>query len=270
VLARAKAPRPPLDGFVEILWSYDGYSTPHAQERLMPMGTAELVINLGEDESRVYDWRDTSRCTCLPGAIVVGAHGQPFVIDTAEQQSVVGAHFAAGGAFPFFGVDASELTDRHVPLEALWGVPATRRLRERLLETKPGAARLDVLEAALVERLRKPPARHPAVAFALGAFERGAASVRALTDETGYSPRRFIELFSSEVGLTPKLYHRLFRFQSVIARVRRARTDWVQVALDAGYFDQAHLIRDFRAFSGFTPREYVASMSEHQNHVPLK
>jgi AraC-like DNA-binding protein len=264
---RARIPRAPLDGFVALIWLYEGVSRAHARESVLPSGTTELVINLGEDETRVYDDHD---CRRLPGALVVGAHARPFVIDTAEQAAVIGAHFHAGGAVPFLGVDAGSLRDRHVPLECLWGVAAVRRLRQQLLESRAPESRLSLLERALVARLRRPPARHPAVAHALGALDGGGVGVQTIVAEAGYSARRFISLFTDEVGLTPKLYQRVRRFQRLLDRIRHGRRDWVTLALDSGFFDQAHLIRDFREFSGLTPRRYLASGGEWQNHVPIR
>jgi methylphosphotriester-DNA--protein-cysteine methyltransferase len=157
-----------------------------------------------------------------------------------------------------------------VPLEALWGVAAARRLREQLLAAPTPEARLLLAEAALVARLGAPPARHPAVTHALARLDGGDVGVRAVVADAGYSARRFISLFTDAVGLTPKLYQRVRRFQQLLARIRHGRRDWVALALDSGFFDQAHLIRDFRAFSGLTPRAYLAAGGEWQNHVPLR
>ena len=96
---------------------------------------------------------------------------------------------------------------------------------------------------------------------------RGIADV---TDAVGMSQRRFLERFRSEVGMAPKLFARVQRFQAVIETVHTlSEVSWAEVAADCGYFDQAHFIHDFRAFSGFTPSAYLAAKGEHRNHVPL-
>jgi transcriptional regulator GlxA family with amidase domain len=128
-----------------------------------------------------------------------------------------------------------------------------------------------LLETALLRQLAKPLAWHPAVAYALREF-RGAdrSPVAAVREQTGLSERRFIELFRQQVGLAPKLYCRVRRFQSAIRRIPIGRAvDWADVALACGYFDQAHLIHDFRAISGLSPGEYADLRTEHLNHVPL-
>ncbi|MEN3338317.1 MAG: hypothetical protein V7647_1993 [Acidobacteriota bacterium] len=91
-----------------------------------------------------------------------------------------------------------------------------------------------------------------------------------MTSAVGLSERRFIDRFRTEVGLTPKLFCRVRRFQEVVRRVHRARAvNWSSVALSCGYFDQAHFINDFQAFSGLSPTTYLARKGDHQNHVPL-
>jgi AraC-like DNA-binding protein len=264
-------PAPPLSDFVALLWLYEGYQQPHKKERLLPDGSMELVINLNEDLTRVYDPHKPEEFRTLRGSIMVGAHSEFFVIDTAEQHSVAGVHFKPGGAFPFFDLPAGELRNMLVSLEDLWGRLANQ-LRERLLEAGSAESRLRVLEQALLERAADRLERHPAVAFALQEF-RGAPHSRMIADVTGQiglSAKRFIQVFSDEVGLTPKLFCRVRRFQRVLRRIGTGRTvEWAAVAADCGYFDQAHFIRDFRAFSGINPSTYMAGRTEHLNHVPL-
>lgn len=264
-------PAPPLSEFVELLWLYEGYQQPHAKERLLPDGSMELVINLNEDLTRVYDPHDTQEFRTLRGPVMVGAHSEFFVIDTAEQHSVAGVHFKPGGAFPFLDVPAGELHNTLVSLEDLWGSMAGQ-LRERLLEAATPAGKLRVLEQALLARAADRLARHPAVAFALREF-RGAPhthTIAEVTGQIGLSAKRFIEVFSGEVGLTPKLFCRVRRFQRVLRRIGAGRpVEWAAVAADCGYFDQAHFIHDFRAFSGINPSTYIAHCTEHLNHVPL-
>jgi len=264
-------PAPPLSEFVELLWLYEGYQQPHSKERLLPDGSMELVINLNDDLTRVYDPHDTEKLRTLRGSVVVGAHSEFFVIDTAEQHSVVGVHFKPGGAFPFLGLPASELRNALVSLEDLWGGLAGE-LRERLLEAGRPQAKLRVLEQVLLARAAARLERHPAVAFALHQFH-GLPHTRTIAEVTGQiglSAKRFIQVFSGEVGLTPKLFCRVRRFQRVLRHIGAGRpVEWAAVAVDCGYFDQAHFIRDFRAFSGINPTAYISQRTEHLNHVPL-
>jgi AraC-like DNA-binding protein len=270
MLLLAHKPLPPLSGFVDLMWLCEDYAASHEKERLLPDGTVELVINLREDRIKVYDSHQPERFHTIPGCVVSGPRSEFFVIDTEGASATVGVHFRPGGAFPFLGMPPSELNNQSVALEHLWGA-ASSRLRERLLEAGTVAAKFQALESTLLEQLAKPLQRHPAMAFALKqfcGFEQ--PPVSRVVEQVGFSQRRFIQLFSDEVGLTPKLFCRVNRFQRVVRRLAAVReVDWADVALDCGYYDQAHFIHDFQAFSGITPSAYLQNRTEHLNHVPL-
>lgn len=255
----------PLLDFVDDFWLYDGYTQPHFKERILPSGTIELVINLRDDELRIYDAAHPNLYKRFPGMLVSGAYGGFFVIDTAEEASIMGVHFKPGGAFPFLGLPAGELADTHVDLETLWGRSAVE-LRERLCGATTPLERFRLLEEALLDHLFRPLEHHYAVPTALDAFGQMdvRATVRDVARHIGLSQRRFIQVFTEEVGLTPKLFSRVQRFHRALALVRHATApDWAQLAVNCGYFDQSHLIRDFLMFSGFSPMDYL----RHQNHL---
>lgn len=129
-----------------------------------------------------------------------------------------------------------------------------------------------MLLARLAQNSGRQLTPHPAVAFALREFHAvpHAQTVAEVTDRIGLSPRRFISVFTGAVGLSPKTYCRVQRFQAALCAISRGeRVVWTDVAASCGYYDQAHFIHDFRAFSGLTPSAYLARRGEHPNHVPL-
>jgi AraC-like DNA-binding protein len=261
-------PALPLSAFVDLFWLRTGYAQPHPKERLLPDGTTELVINLAEDSFRVYEREQTDRYTLFPGYMVSGVHSKFTVIDTAQQAVVIGVHFRPGGAFPFFGFPAHELRDSRVPLDALWGTTAAL-LREQLLEAPTSQAKFQILEQVLLTQLTQPLARHPAVNFALGQLP-VSQNVAHIAEQVGLSTRRFGQLFNEQVGLTPKLFWRIRRFQQVVYCLKDGvAVDWSRLALDCGYFDQSHFIHDFQAFSGLNPTVYLNSQTPHLNHLPV-
>ncbi len=278
MLFRTYTPAPPVSEFVEDFWFYDNYRPRHLKERILPSGTVELVVNLRDDELRIYDRVRPGVCERFSGAVVSGTYDRFFVIDTAEEASLLGVHFKPGGAFPFFGLPVSELVDTHVDLRTLWG-RSGRELRERLVAANRPMDKFRVLEDALASRLSDAWTHRDLVRFAVDALSRsGARRVDEVTRRVGLSQRRFIEVFKTRVGLTPKLFHRVRRFQRVVAHVQRAAaTDWCDLALDLGFFDQSHLIRDFGEFSGFSPAEFARHLQEleqrrthlKRHHLPL-
>lgn len=264
-------PGAPLSSFVELFWLYDGYAQPHAKERIMPDGSMELVINLQQDQLRIYDSEHPERCELFAGALLAGPRSRFGIIDTESQASIIGIHFKPGGALPFCSVSGAELQDVTVSAESLWGASGVH-LRERLLEAPITRQKFRVLEEWLFERTTKPLARHPAVRFALKRISDSPVflNVAALADEIGISQRRLLQVFAAEVGLSPKLFSRISRFQQVLRSIHNQHeVDWAEVALSCGYYDQAHFNHDFRSFSGIHPTAYMVRRTDHLNHVPL-
>ena len=275
---RSYRPRAPLSDFVENLWVYSGFESPRLKERIFPSGTFEIVFNLRDDGIRIYEGKHCDKCERYPGAIISGPYSEYFVTDTAVEASVMGVHFKPGGAFPFLGPSAHEVANKHVDLEAIWGGGAAE-IRERLCEAVSLVRRFRLLERFLISRLFRPLEHHSAVALALAALCHAPSQMtRELAREACLSEKRFIDVFRFEVGLKPKLFTRMCRFQRVLARVHQvAAPDWALLALNHGYFDQSHLIRDFLSFSGLGPADYVGRLDDLRarglrakfNHLPL-
>jgi AraC-like DNA-binding protein len=238
-------PRPPLGEFVDYFWIYEGYVPPHPRERLLPTATTELVFSLDAKG--------------LASSGVSGARTQPLVLDTSTAFSVIAVHFRPGGGFPFFGVPSPDLRNQGVTLDLLWGRLATT-VRDRLWEETAAASRFKVLEETLLTRARGRLDRHAAMRYALDVFERsnGMRPVADVIQRIGLSARRFGDVFLSEVGVSPKTFCRIRRFNEVLKRIEHdTSVDWSDVALSCGYFDQAHFNHDFRACAGVTPSAYL-------------
>ncbi len=272
MIARVHVPRPPLAEYINIFWLYDGLRVPHAWERVLPTGAVELVINLHEDAIRSYDPANPQRYETLCGSVVAGARSEFMIIDTECQRSIMGVNFKPGGAFPFLGLPVHELCNTDRAFDDIWG-SSSLRLRERLLEGRTPEEKFGLLEDALLARLNGARSLHPGVAYALRRLD-AVPHLRPLakvTGEIGLSQRRFIELFRQQVGMPPKLYYRIRRFQEALRRIERGGgVEWADLALACGYYDQSHFIRDFRAFSGINPSTYVVQRGAHFNHVVME
>ena len=236
----------------------------------MPNGEPTMVINLRDDPIEIYDAEDLSHCQSYGHAVISGPRTSCIVIDTTLEDRVFGIQFQPAGAFPFFRLPASELANQSVVLEDLWS-PAAKELRERLLAAKIGEMFV-LAERYLFAQMVRPLELHPAVRFARNQFcqRPQAISVAAVLAQISLSQRRLIEVFHAQVGLTPKAFCRVRRFQRLLESVHGAReVDWIDVALECGYYDQAHFNHDFREFSGLTPTQYLTRVTEHLNHVPV-
>ena len=268
---RIYKPPAPLAQFIKCFWYWQGAPQTHAKEQLMPNGEPAIIVNLRDEPIRIYDPHNLSEGKSFGLAVLSGARSTPFVIDTAQEDRVFGIEFQPGGSFPFFRIPSSEFADGDVSLEYLWR-DATNELRERLLEAPDVDSMFVLTQRFLMRQVVRPFELHPGVAFALHRFcsRSPHISVASVLDCIGLSHRRFVQLFHNQVGLTPKSFSRVQRFQRVLRMVHRAHEiDWSGVALDCGYYDQAHFIHDFQEFSGLTPTIYAARATEHLNHVPL-
>jgi AraC-like DNA-binding protein len=265
-----KRPASPLDAFVETIWLCRSQPRPRMLERVLPSGAAQLIVNLAEDATRLYQDTDSVLSSqAFSGTVLSGIGTRYQIIDTDEQTHVAGVVFRPGGTLAFVRPPASELSNADVEAEDLWGRGVANRIRERLLAAANPTETLREIEACLLEIWRERVC-HPAVAFALDAFRTSptVSRIHDITDAISLSPKRFIEKFEAEVGLTPKRYCRLLRFQQAVAKAHRATPhDWAELALDCGYFDQAHFIHEFREFSGITPSAYAARTTDFHNHV---
>jgi uncharacterized glyoxalase superfamily protein PhnB len=241
-------PLAPLASHIDHIWLGSRGALPHTRERSLPTGRVDIVIPLLQDSVVRFDSVDSSEPHHHRGAVVSGAHDGLAVRGMSGASSVIGVHFKAGGAAAFFGGGLAELRNRTVLLEECWG-PMARGLRERLQLEHEISQRIRILADALRSRLSTPWRSDNMVIWALQALEAdpSAARVGAVQSASNCSPQQFIRRFEKIVGLTPKRYARVLRFNAMLPRVTRVGPrDWAQLAADGGYFDQSHLIHELQ------------------------
>ncbi|HEX3810644.1 MAG TPA: DUF6597 domain-containing transcriptional factor [Rhizomicrobium sp.] len=262
-------PPPPLNAFIANFWHWEGDNPGHAKDTVMASSRLAILINLKEDALDWYGGKDFADNNRLKGMALCGMHTAAFAIN-AYQPYMMGVDFKPGGAAPFFRAPMGEFQNNHVSLQDIWG-PDAERLHQRLIQAPSPRDRFAILQQALLGAAPRDIDFHPAVAAAMTRLASGrVCRVAALAAQAEISHKRFIRLFMDEVGVTPKLYLRMTRFQNLLDRVWNAPSvDWAEAAARHGYFDQPHLIREFREFSGFTPAQYMTMRGPYTNHVPL-
>ncbi len=262
-----RIPTPALRPFVRLLWACEETAVQAEREHVLPTGRTHVVFRLSDHPLRLFAGADDDRGRTFELAVVGGARSTYYVRDVSRPLHSVGAELQPGAAHALLGAPAGELAEAHTSLGDLWGRSAVEA-RERLLEAGDAERRLDLFEAFLSARLPAVRGLHPAVAHALGRFAID-AEVGEVVAETGYSHRRFIGLFHETVGLTPKRYCRVLRFQRMLERMT-AETSWVDLALSAGYSDQPHFNREFLEFTGVSPGRYRRAAPAGSHHVPIR
>lgn len=263
-------PAPPLASVIEAIWDWDMPAAVFRYERILPGPGAGLIINLLEDETRVYQDDANRHCLRASGSVIGGPYRHSWIIDTAEQVRVMGVNFRPGGVHALIGIGAEELGVRDINLEDMFGAHA-RRLRLQLLEGSGPKQRLALLEQWL-RALCEEPSWDAAILHAVAALARvpEVPGIGRLQRESGYSAHRFGLLFRRHIGMTAKQYARLMRFRTVVDMAHpAAQPDWAQIAVDGGYCDQPHMSHEFRRFAGMTPSEFAANRGPYPNHVAL-
>jgi len=217
-------------------------------ERVLPDGAVRLIFNLGESSS--------------PSAVVVGASTVPVLVRLRGRMDGVSLTLRPGAVAGLLGLPAGELAGAAVRLDTLWRGEGMALL-ERLAEAPGDAARMTLLHAALQHRLgeaERGSATQRAATHAarLIATSGGRRPLREVAAAVGVGERRLQQLFHAQVGLSPRAWGRLARLHGCLRGLRgQAAPDWAELALEHGYYDQSHLVNEFRALCGLTPTEFL-------------
>ncbi|MGW5417215.1 DUF6597 domain-containing transcriptional factor [Actinomadura geliboluensis] len=254
-----RVPAPPLDRFIDDIYCMSGVPR-HRRLNVPPMPSAHLFINLGEP-ARLRDSDLSVAPAMVADGWFMGIWTRRFLIEYPARVRLVGVHFKPWGLSPFIDIPASELRDRWVPVDAVWQ-RSVDRIRNQIGDITSAAEALRAVENELRARLTDTPSlgldlvQHTAGRLETG---HGAIPVGALADAAGVSGNHLAAQFKSHVGVTPKRVARIYRFARLILSVDARRpVDWPDLAHMAGYFDQAHFIREFKDFTGHTPTQYLA------------
>ncbi|MCA9844881.1 MAG: helix-turn-helix transcriptional regulator [Dehalococcoidia bacterium] len=239
--------------------TYGGYietSSAITRRLEMPFPRAALILGFGEEISVSPTGEEADLAPGHTG-FVAGLSRGPALVESNGSQAGVQVNLTPLGAYHIFGVPMSEITNQVVKLDDLLG-PTGRELIERLREAVSWDERFDLLDALFSRALaaNSPPTEAIAWAWREIAREPGRVSIRQLANEVGWSHKHLIERFRSEVGLAPKVAGRLVRFDRAVQAISPGtRPHWSDIAVAAGYYDQAHMSREFREFARCTPME---------------
>jgi AraC-like DNA-binding protein len=257
--------------------SYCGFEEATAdavtRRRELPIGAVVLIAGFGPELETSYPHVGAER-TVRCHAFAAGLHDTWCVVESPGSQACIQVNLTPIGAHLLLGTAMHELSNRVVDLGDLLG-PDGARLPERLHAAPGWPERFALLDALLVRRLDAAASASPDVAWAWRRLTEtgGRLPVAELCGEIGCSRRHLLRRFREQVGLAPKAYARVLRFERAVARLGHGdealwatvpgepvaeRGRWGRLALDCGYFDQAHMNRDFRALAGLSPGELVA------------
>lgn len=247
-----------LAPYVECFWTHTTLGDARTHQRVLPDGCTDIIVRADADGVR---------------AAVVGTMRTAQMVVDAKRTLYVAVRFKAGGSAPFLGMPLAPLTDCEADLSDLWGEDAERiaEAAATALDAE-GAAR--ALEHALLTRMGRvgvgsgeDRARGLLIAATSALSRAGSArSVAAIAAELGVAERTLERVFNERVGLGPKSFGRIARFRRLVDALAPTTTpeaaapDWCGHAFAAGYYDQAHMIREFRALAGLAPTDYLREL----------
>ena len=228
-----------LAPFVECFWTLE--TTEDLRDYpVLPDGCVDIVYSRGRR------WTEPQ---------IVGTMSRVQTFTRRAGQFDCGVRFRPGMSAAFLRIPGVATADASIPLSEVWGTRG-RQFGERFVDARSPEQCVALLEAQLVDP------SEPGVVQRVAAHivdQSGQVRVDDLAFDAGMSARQLRRVFVEEIGLSPKHFCRVIRFRhSLLQLTSTRRGDWTQIALDCGYYDQAHFINEFRELSGFTPGEYVS------------
>lgn len=263
-----RIPSPPLNAYINCLWCCEG-PTPCPRLKVLPMPSLHLMINLS-DAYHVFAANHAEPLATCSESWSVGLWNAYHIMDWPRDMRLFNVSFKPGGAYPFLQLPLAELHNHIVSLDAIWGRRAAD-IREQMSLAPTTQARFALLERLLLARLRDaPPGLTPAlttIRYSVAELARthGAVPIRILSDQMGLSQKHLITQFKRLVGGTPKELARIYRFRRTLYSIDPAQpVDWTRIAHQSHYYDESHFNKDFEAFTGHTPTNYLRLF--HQVH----
>jgi AraC-like DNA-binding protein len=248
-----------LKGVVSEYFAWIDQSSVQSCLRELPSGNIPLIINFGS-RVREYDRRKPKLWT-ERRAFISGLQDSAVLVEGTGPGGGIQVNFTALGARLFLARPLKEFTNQTINLDDVFNAFANR-LEAQLFDARSWEGKFALLDREILQRLNR--ARHPVPAVSW-AWQRlsstaGRAKISDLVQKIGWSERYFSRQFEEQIGLTPKVLGRILRFHRAVRTLTRpAEVRLAELALDCGYYDQAHFTHDFREFSGITPSELMAS-----------
>lgn len=258
--------KPPIElaSWIKLFWVFENRSNEPVPETIVADGFPELIIHFRSPFAEVDR---AGQFLKQPAVVVCGQLTRPLVLHSSLDAGMIGIRFQPSGMAPFLSTPMQSLTDARVPAEDLFvGID---QLIDEITDASNDAQRVAACNRFLIRSIDF-DRDNICIRRALDRImhTRGRISVESLATLTGTSRRNLELAFQKEVGTSPKMYCRITRFRHLFDAVSDdPSVKWVQMALDSGFFDQAHLIRDFRRFAGDSPTSFLADQTSFAHSV---
>ncbi len=256
-------PHPTLTRLIRCIWVFEATPDdgPAEIQRIVPDGCPEMVLHYGDHCQEIESGGALKRQSRF---VFAGQLSQPLLLQPGSRAGMIGIRLQPNGARAFLGLSMHKATDVRLDLTDVWAHDGAA-LIEAVGNAENTAVRLQLVAQFLQRKfaqMRKQSDNTVAHGVALLQSSGGYISIDNLADHCGLSSRQLERRFLGEVGIPPRLLASIFRFRRVFDLLEQHDTGrWVSAAIGAGYFDQAHMIRDFKRFAGQQPQAFYRSLN---------
>jgi AraC-like DNA-binding protein len=246
----------PLKPFVKVIWSMESEESWAPPMRILPDSCVEIVIHFKQPYKTTYSNKVTE---IQPQSFVVAQMKNFIEIAPTGKTGMVCVRLSAQGAYHFFGLPMLEISNGFTNLNFVWSGLA-QEIEDRIAECKTTTKRIDIIQKCLMLQLSKNGKQDVTVDHCLNLIyaSKGQIRIEDLSSSTGLTNRQLLRKFNNSIGLSPKEFARITKFINSLRYLTQQNNLYLSAAAyDCGYYDQAHFIRDFKAYSGLTPSEFL-------------
>ena len=245
----------------------------HSIERLVPTGHIFILTELDGIERNTFDSQTLEINGSYREVWISGAHRNHISISAHEKEEMFVIQFKPYGAYPFFHFPVAELNEQILPAQEVID-KSLLDIRKQLIQASSSKEKFEIAQNWLLSRFqdsKQPP--EELVIFINNLHAKSDYPLTELIDDYPTSQKNLIDQFKKYVGLTPKYYHRILRFNEMLKKTQNNEAIcWTDIAYVCGYSDQSHFIKEFKHFLGLNPREFLKmefNKSDELNFFPM-
>jgi len=262
---------PPISESIESVFYFKNFQPEHKVERVVPTGHVFLIFELDGIERCTYHNDSLKILERFKNVWISGMHSNYLSISAVKGSEMLVVQFKALGAHPFLNCPVSDITNKVIPAESLFGMEIIT-LRNNIVNTTTVSKKFSFIETWLNTRFSKESLPSEELLTIYNKIVEAPVNKHSQVVETyTKTQKHLITQFKKYAGLTPKVLHRIFRFNALLAGIHKKDIlSWAQIADEFGYTDQSHFIKEFKEFSGFNPSEFLKShQHDETNFFPL-
>jgi len=261
----------PLNEFIDSFIYYKDYHPVHSIDRFLPDANTYIIIDLNDYPKYIYDNITLKEIQACRKAWFSGIRYKYITIPSGRDSEMFIINFRKGRAYPFFKIPMNEFADVVVDAELVL-TKEILDVRETMANLPSISNKFKYLETYFLKKLKKNFIENPFINYAVDMIqlEPSKITIEQISNKIGYSQKHLIKLFKEKVGLTPKSFLMVSRFQKAIHLIELCKDrNWTEISHKCGYYDQSHFIDEFKSFSGFTPNQYSNLKYDNINYIPV-